>query len=228
MDLRPPARHGPPRAAWRPPIAVRVGTGLAFLVVIGACGPATSAAPGASIRSSAVSAPAGGMAAGQTFAGYSEGLPGTGSAVCTSGEYARKHVPGTNFGNVPAADSKPFSSFPAGRYARLPRVSFVIPNLCHDMHDCPVAAGDAWLKANIGGYAAWAMTHRSLLIVTWDENDGSPGNKIPTIFAGQMVRSGRYGEHITHYSVLRTIENIYRLPLHGHAVTASLIRGIWR
>ena len=96
------------------------------------------------------------------------------------------------------------------------------------MHDCSVATGDAWLRAHIGGYAIWAITHHSLLIVTWDENDGSPGNQIPTIFAGPMVRSGRYGEHITHYSVLRTIEDLYRLPLLGHAVTAHLIRGIWR
>jgi acid phosphatase len=43
-----------------------------------------------------------------------------------------------------------------------------------------------------------------------------------------MVRPGRYGEHITHYSVLRTIERLYRLPLLGNAATARLIRGIWR
>jgi hypothetical protein len=96
------------------------------------------------------------------------------------------------------------------------------------MHNCSVATGDAWVRAHIGGYATWARTHHSLLIVTWDENDYSPGNQIPTIFAGPMVRRGRYSEHITHYSVLRTIENLYRLPLLGHAATARLIRGIWR
>src|SRR5262249_47310949 len=36
---------------------------------------------------------AGLLAAGKTFAGYSEGLPAPGSTVCTAGEYARKHVP---------------------------------------------------------------------------------------------------------------------------------------
>jgi len=168
------------------------------------------------------------IAAGKTFAGYAEALPRAGSKVCESGDYARKHVPWINFTNVPPADSKPFSRFPARHYARLPTVSFVVPDLCHDMHDCSVATGDAWLKAHIGGYATWAKTHHSLLIVTWDENDGSHGNQIPTIFAGQMVRNGRYGEHITHYSVLRTVENLYRLPLLGHAATARLIRRIWR
>ncbi len=41
------------------------------------------------------------IAAGRTFAGYAEDLPATGSAVCSAGEYARKHVPWTDFSNVP-------------------------------------------------------------------------------------------------------------------------------
>jgi acid phosphatase len=110
----------------------------------------------------------------------------------------------------------------------LPTVSFVIPNLCDDMHDCPVAAGDAWLKARIGPYAAWATTHDSLLIVDFDENDGSPGNQIPTIFAGPMVKPGRYGQLITHYSVLRTIEKLYGLRPLGGARSAGPVTGVWR
>jgi acid phosphatase len=168
------------------------------------------------------------IAAGKTFAGYSEDLPGTGSAVCTSGEYARKHVPWTDFSNVPAADSKPFTSFPAGDYARLPALSFVIPNLCHDMHDCPVSTGDAWLRAHLSGYARWAASHASLLVVTWDEDDSSAGNQIPTIMTGQMVRAGRYSAPVTHYGVLRTLESLYRLPPTGHAAAAHVITGIWR
>ncbi|HEV8557041.1 MAG TPA: alkaline phosphatase family protein, partial [Actinophytocola sp.] len=38
--------------------------------------------------------------AGLTFAGYSEGLPSTGSTVCTSGRYARKHSPWMNWSNL--------------------------------------------------------------------------------------------------------------------------------
>ncbi len=41
------------------------------------------------------------IAAGHTFTGYAEDLPGTGSPVCTAGEYARKHVPWVNFTTVP-------------------------------------------------------------------------------------------------------------------------------
>ena len=167
------------------------------------------------------------LAAGKTFTGYAEGLPAVGATDCTTGEYARKHVPWADFSNVPASVSKPFSSWPAGDYARLPAVSFVIPNLCDDMHDCPVSAGDAWLRAHLDGYASWAMTHDSLLIVTWDEDDGSGPNQIPTIFTGQPVRPGHYSMQINHYSVLRTIEDAFGLRHDGAAATASPITGIW-
>ena len=165
--------------------------------------------------------------AGKTFAGYAEGLPGPGSPVCSAGDYARKHVPWADFSNVPGSVSLPFPSFPATAFARLPSVSFVIPDLCHDMHDCSVAAGDAWLRANIGPYVDWAMRHDSLLILTWDEDDGSPANHITTIFAGQMVRPGRYAELITHYNVLATIEAAFTLPRDARAAAAAPITRIW-
>jgi phosphatidylinositol-3-phosphatase len=167
------------------------------------------------------------LAAGKTFVGYAEDLPTAASPVCTAGNYARKHVPWADFSNVPAAVNQPFTRWPAGDYARLPAVSFVIPNLCDDMHDCPVAVGDAWLRAHLSGYASWAMTHDSLLIVTWDEDDGSAANQIPTIFAGQRVKPGQYPTPITHYAVLRTIEDAFGLPHDGAAASAQPVTGIW-
>ena len=166
------------------------------------------------------------LAAGDTFVGYAEALPGVGSTLCLDGEYARKHVPWVNFTNVPASVSQPFSSFPAD-FASLPTVSFVIPNLCSDMHDCSVATGDSWLRTHLGGYVTWAMTHDSLLVVTFDEDDGSGPNLIPTIFVGQQVRPGRYRERITHYSVLATIEAAYGLARDGNAASTAPITDIW-
>ncbi len=167
-------------------------------------------------------------AAGKSFAGYAEDLPGPGSPACSAGDYARKHVPWADFSNVPGSVSLPFTSFPATDFARLPTVSFVIPNLCHDMHDCSVAVGDAWLRAHLGGYADWAMSHDSLLILTWDEDDGSQANHIVTIFAGQRVRPGRYAGPVAHYGVLATIEAAYRLPRDGQAVAAAPVTTIWQ
>jgi hypothetical protein len=129
--------------------------------------------------------------AGLSFIGYSEDLPSAGSTVCTSGNYARKHNPWVNFSNVPASSNQPFSAFPTD-FAQLPTVSWVVPNLCNDMHDCTIATGDAWLQNHLNAYAQWATTHNSLLIVTFDEDDGSGGNNIATLFYGQAVKQGTH------------------------------------
>jgi phospholipase C len=170
------------------------------------------------------------IAAGKTFVGYVDALPAAGATVCTSGNYARKHVPWVNFSNVPASVTRSFTSFPqtaAGNFAALPDVSFVIPDLCNDMHNCSVATGSTWLRAHLSAYVTWAKSNDSLLVVTFDENDGAAGNIIPTIVTGAHVIPGNYSEHITHYSTLRTIEAEYGLPYDGAAATAAPITGIW-
>jgi hypothetical protein len=168
------------------------------------------------------------LAAGDTFRGYSEGLPSTGSTTCTSGEYARKHSPWINFSNVPAADSLPFSSFPASsNYASLPTLSFVIPNLDDDMHDGTIQEADSWLNTNMSAYAAWAQTHNSLLIVTWDEDDYTENNQVPCIIVGQGVKPGQYSETISHYNLLATLEAMYGLPQAGSSSGLAPMTDIW-
>jgi len=168
------------------------------------------------------------LAGGRTFTGYSEDLPSVGSTTCGSGEYARKHAPWVNFTNVPPADSVPFSSFPpSSDYASLPTVAFVIPNLDNDMHDGSIAQGDAWLNNNLSAYATWAKANNSLLVVTWDEDDNGENNQIPTIFYGANVKTGAYGEPVTHYNVLSTLEQMYGLNTTGYAANVPAITDIW-
>ena len=166
------------------------------------------------------------LSAGLGFAGYSEDLPGTGSTACFPGGYDRDHNPWVDFTNIPASANQPFSAFPRD-YATLPAVSFVMPNLDHDMHNGTVAEAGSWLKTNLDGYAQWARTHNSLLIITGDEDDGSSDNQIVTIFVGQRVVPGRYATRIDHYSVLRTIEDAFGLAPLGSAATAQSITGVW-
>jgi acid phosphatase len=166
------------------------------------------------------------LSAGLTFSGYSESMPSDGFTGCTSGEYARKHNPWSDFPAIPRADNRTLADFPAS-FAALPTISFVVPNLLDDMHDGTVAQGDAWLRKHLSGYAQWARSHHSLLIVTWDENDGSPGNQIATIVAGAGVKPGTYRQDITHYNVLRTIEDCYGLPHAGASASAAPLAGIF-
>jgi hypothetical protein len=167
------------------------------------------------------------IAAGKTFTGFSEGLPSGGSGVCSAGKYARKHVPWPNFSNLPASANQPFTSFPAN-FADLPTISFVIPNLMNDMHDGTVLQADNWLKSNLANYVAWARSNNSLLIITWDEDNDTPVNQIPTIFLGPMVKPGKYSEKIDHYSVLRTLEAMYGLRYVGQSASAETIKYVWK
>lgn len=168
------------------------------------------------------------LAAGDTFKGYSEGLPSAGSTTCTSGNYASKHSPWVNFSNIPAADQQPFSAFPSSSgYASLPTVSWVIPNLNDDMHNGTIAQADTWLKSNLSAYATWAKANNSLLIVTWDEDDYTENNQIPTILYGADVTTGKYDQTVNHYNVLATLEAMYGLGQVGSSKGATTITGVW-
>jgi phosphatidylinositol-3-phosphatase len=164
--------------------------------------------------------------AGKTFKGYSESMPSDGYTGCTSGNYARKHNPWVDFSNVPSSSNLRFADFPS-TFSDLPKVSFVIPNLCNDMHDCSVSTGDTWLKNHLGAYATWAKANNSLLVVTFDEDDHSASNRIPTLFYGAHIATGSYSEHISHYTVLRTLESLNGLGCTGNSCSVSAITDIW-
>lgn len=163
----------------------------------------------------------------RSFGGYSEDLPAAGSQVCWSGEYGRKHVPWADFDNVLPSENLPLTALPQN-YDALPTVSFIIPNMLNDMHSASIARGDAWLKTHVGPIVGWAMTHNALVIVTWDESDDAVDNHIPTIFIGPMVRPGRYEEPVTHYSVLRTIEDFYKTEHAGRSAGVPPVSDVWR
>ncbi len=171
-----------------------------------------------------------------TFTIYSEDLPSVGftgaSATTVPGknQYMRKHNPAVNWqsNDAPANNhidpnqNQPFTAFPTTDvgFSSMPTVSIVVPNEQNDMHDGTIAMGDTWLSTNIEAYRQWAATHNSVLIVTWDEDDSSANNQIPTIISGQNVRKGNYPESsiehtaglgVDHFNMLRTIENLFGL-----------------
>jgi len=168
---------------------------------------------------------------GLTFGMYSQGLPEVGYTGCSAKAYWRKHNPAVNWqgADLPRFANMPFLLFTIvpGKYDHLPTVSMVAPDQDHDMHDGSIKQGDTWLKTHIAPYVQWARTHNSLLIVTWDEDDGSGDNRIPTLFVGPMVKPGTYRQRIDHYSVLRTVTAMYGLDAPGKSAHADPIRGVW-
>jgi acid phosphatase len=169
------------------------------------------------------------IARGLDFAGYSEDLPSVGWTGKDHLWYRRRHNPWVDFTDVPATDNLPFTLFPKpADFSKLPTVSFVIPNLLHDMHNGTVKAADDWLKTNLDPYVQWAKTHNSLLIVTYDETDHKTDMRMPTTFVGPMVKAGKYAETINHYNLLRTIEDMYGLSHLANAATAAPITDVWK
>lgn len=165
------------------------------------------------------------LAAGQGFAGYSESMPYDGYTGCDSGLYARKHNPWVDFTNVPSSSNLVYTSFPKNP----PTLTFIVPNLCNDMHNCSTQTGDTWLKKHLPPILSYNKAHDGLFILTWDEADPdySGKNQIPTLLIGPTVTPGKYNQHVTHYSVLRTIEQIFGLPCTANACKAQLLKGMW-
>ena len=185
---------------------------------------------------------------GFTFRGYAQSIPSIGSKVfydssssLTNGTvYARKHCPWINWqgnkeNNIPDSLSRSMNDFPTD-YTQLPTVAFVIPDMDHDMHNigtpgdsAAIRRGDDWLRDNLGRYIEWANTHNSLLILTFDEDDMTAENRIPTLFAGAQVKNGKYATPITHLDILRTIEKMYNLPpCNTQDTTVHIIKNVWK
>jgi phosphatidylinositol-3-phosphatase len=169
----------------------------------------------------------------KTFVIYSEDLPYAGFNGASFDAYVRKHNPdanwmGTDTNQIPETCNQPFSAFPISDFSLLPAVCFVVPNQNNNMHDGTIAAGDDWIYNNLNGYIEWAKSYNSLFILTYDENDGQFGSNIVTVFTGNMVKSGEYADSVNHFSVLRTIEDMYGLPYAGNASSAIPITNCWK
>jgi phosphatidylinositol-3-phosphatase len=169
-------------------------------------------------------------AAGLAWKAYSEGLPAVGSTVCNYGSpsYARRHAPWTDWSNLTHSNEVPFTQFAQDTAAgKLPTLAYVVPNNCDNTHDCPPATGDNWLAANLPGMIR-AVGPNGLVILTWDEDDGSHGNHILTVFAGPSVRPGYISNRtINHYTLVRTICAALDLPAFGEAATDSAVTDVW-
>ncbi len=153
---------------------------------------------------------------------YEESMPSP-CYLTTSGNYAPKHNPPVYFDdirtNTTRCDSHdvPFSQFSTDIAAAstTPNFAFITPNLCNDMHSCSISTGDNWLKSHVPTIlnSPACTSYKCLLVITWDEDSGSSGNHVLTIFAGSGAKTGGLTSAVkyTHYSLLRTVEYIFGL-----------------
>ena len=157
-----------------------------------------------------------------------EGMP----ANCShsdAGEYVVHHNPEAYFANLGAVCSSydvPFGSAPDLGAA----FTFVTPNMIDDMHDGSISDGDNFLRRYVPALLASPQYEagNTVIFITWDEDSGpcsSCTNKVPLIVISPYTNHVRDGTLYSHYSLLRTSEELLGLPLLGNAASANSMLG---
>ena len=160
-----------------------------------------------------------------------------------SGLYAARHNPAIYFKTLTSCgtDDVPYSRLSNALGAgTLASFTFITPNLADDMHDGTISQGDAWLAAQLPkilNSSDYTSGHTAIFI-TWDEGSGggafkgtncitstSPSCHVPTIVLSPYTPRGTVDSvRLSHYSLLRTAEELLALPLLGQAATATSMR----
>jgi phosphatidylinositol-3-phosphatase len=157
---------------------------------------------------------------------YLQSIPAPGFEGGSSGEYAKKHNPAAYY--VPLAAAYANRAVPLSAFRRdlahdtLRRFSLVVPDLCADEHDCPIATGDAWLQTWLPRiFTARAYRNGTTVVfVTYDEGTGTD-NRVYTVVVAPSVRPHTVvSEALDHYSLLLTVERLLRLRCLADACAA--------
>jgi hypothetical protein len=149
-----------------------------------------------------------------------------------TGNYARKHEPAITWTSVSGNSTRcaritDFSHFDPN----LGNYWFIVPNLCHDMHDCSIATGDTFLQGFIPRVLNSAASADSLVVLTWDEGTTSTGGggKIVTIVISPYGKAAFTSATAhSHYSLLHTIETAWGMPCLVNACPANDLREFFK
>jgi len=176
-------------------------------------------------------------ASGRTWHVYAQSYPGScypGSVAATAadgtgapGDYARKHNAAISYTSISGNPARCANITKlAGFDPAAADFEMIVPNQINDMHSSSVAAGDAFLKDFVPQITSSPAFTNSVLFITWDEGTSNlnGGGHIATIVASpNMTPGSRFEGPATHYSMLRTIELAWGMPLLGEAQKASTI-----
>jgi hypothetical protein len=182
--------------------------------------------------------------AGLTWKTYQQSLPyagyrGTAYPENGTGLYASKHNPFLNLRSVQNSATELKKIVPDTQLVKdlksrkVPNFSYIVPDLCHDMHGTTrcsrastlVRAGDGFVYANVRAItrsSAW-RDGRNAIVITWDEDDSATSNlgccdakpgggHVPTIvIANHGPRRLKDATPYNHYSLLLTVQRAFHL-----------------
>jgi len=161
---------------------------------------------------------------------YMEDYPGN----CYTGSfnngdlYARKHNPFISFNNIRAnwcnriVPATQLDTDIANN--QLPQYSYYAPNQDNDGHDTTIPYASNWLKnflANKMGNPNFSQG--TVIVLTYDEDDGGSGNHVYTALIGPRVRPGRTdATQYSLYSLVSTVTDNWGLGNLGRNDTTAL------
>ncbi len=167
---------------------------------------------------------------------FDESMPTTCSLGGTT-LYAPRHNPAVYYTDVRSvcrkrdvrAGSPSSGPLHSALRSGLGKYVFVTPNICNDMHSCPVSAGDAWLAKWIPAMRAsrsYQAGHTAIVIV-WDEGGGG---HVPLIVVSPNTPAGaRSSRPFTHYSLLHMSESVLGIKSYlGKAVDTGGLGSAFR
>ncbi len=150
------------------------------------------------------------LAGGHTAMTYADGMPTT-CALHDHGDYAVRHNPWTYFADPGERSACRRLDVPAGTptrgalaadvsAGRLPTVGLLVPDVCHDGHDCSAAVTDRWLRSWLPTITAGPdfRSGRLAVVVTWDEDDDHSGNRVPLIVLHPSLTGRTVGGRLDH------------------------------
>ena len=113
------------------------------------------------------------------------------------------------------------------RRGRLPTVGMVVPNLCHDAHDCPLRSADRWLRRQMTVLRAgddWKLG-RLVVVITADEDAHDQDNRVLTVVAHPSVHRAVSHRSLSHYSLSRAYSQMAGAAPLRHARHAASLLG---
>jgi len=166
------------------------------------------------------------LAHGRTAAVYADGMPSDCALDNGGSDYAVKHNPWAYY----VGEREPCGRYdvPTGRLrsdatrGRLPDVGMVVPNMCHDAHDCPLPVADAWIRRTLTGVLAgpdWRSGHLAV-VVTADTDDRKAGNRVLTVVVHPSQHHHVVTRPLNHYALSRLLSQVAHARPLGRAARA--------
>ncbi len=174
-------------------------------------GPSNNSVSGPSVFGQAV-------AAGKTAALYADGMPSNCATSDGGDHYAVKHNPWAFYTAERDACGRfdvPIDNLAAAiDGGTLPNVGMVIPNLCHDAHDCSLGTADSWFEESMTSIMRgpdWKSGHLAV-VLTADEDDRTSSNRVLTVVAHPSLHAKIVSTPLSHYSLSRLLSEVVGAP----------------